>query len=622
MKFAKIVGSPKENSGCWIHTFTTPGPEKTATRGQLFGILRLSGLTSEEEVAAAGKELISRFHEEYYGNVMGTAFVHLKQAVAKVGMEFKAEIAALAIIGDVFYVVIAGEGRLVFSRGGKIFNLLVGAKEGLKTGSGYLKANDQFLLGSQEFFQLVAPALIQAALVASSPDEAAEALAPIIHGQAAGPANGGSNGSGAAAVIIKAEEKVVRPTIEEEVVTKKKLVILKTMAAKAASLKNNLQERLASRWSALMARARERERGPHSPKTLITVAVVLLFILGVSVILGSRQRQQLGATKQTLDLLAEAQAKKSEGQQLLSLNPEKARQLLLEAQGLSQRIETTGLKTADFEKFKTELNDLLKAAIKEYAVTGTLFFDLALIKAGAAGDDWALAGNQLMILDRNLATVYTLGTDKKQATLATGQDLKSAQKIAVGAKAAYVLTDQGVAEINLKTKSLKLKIQKDATWGEIADLDIFGDNLYLLDKGGEIWKYTAAADGFGLKQRWLKEKADLSQATAMTIDGSVWILKNDGEIIKLIQGLKAEFRVKNLTKNFAAAKALFAVPDSEFIDVLDAGNARVVVLKKTGEYDREFSWEGIKDATSLAVFEKDNRVFLLTGAKVFQVDIK
>ena len=142
LSLAKIVGSPRGNTGCWIHTFLPPQEEKANRRGQLFAVATLSGLTAEEEIAVAGKELISRLHEEYYGDLSDTAFIRLRKTVEKVSQEFKAEIAAVAVVRGVFNVALIG-GRLIFCRGGKTLNLLAGSPEGgVKTGSGYLQNQD------------------------------------------------------------------------------------------------------------------------------------------------------------------------------------------------------------------------------------------------------------------------------------------------------------------------------------------------------------------------------------------------------------------------------------------------------------------------------------------------
>lgn len=605
LSIAKIVGSPKGNTGCWIHTFLPPQEEKVNRRGQIFAVATLSGLTAEEEIAAAGKELISRLHEEYYGDLSDTAFIQLKKAVEKVSLEFKAEIAAVAEVKGVFNAALIGDGRLIFCRGGKTLNLLAGSSEGeVKTGSGYLRNHDLFLLGSGEFFKLVAQGVLQAALMTGSPSEAAEALAPIIHGQ--------ENGSGAAAIIVKVEEKPTKPVTEERVTQKRWIEI-----------KNKFQRRFSDRLSLIIEKAREKEKAKRSPKTLITVALVLLFILGVSVVLGSRQRQQLGITKETQSLFAEAKAKKDEGQGLLTLNPEKARQLLLEAQTLSQKIESQGLKSQEFDKLKQELAEALKMAIREYRVEGKTFLDLGLIRSGSTGDDWVALGGQLIILDENQSAVYRLGTkDKKSTILADGEDLKGARQVTASSPAAYVLTEKGIVEYQFKIKNLKLKISRDKDWGEITDMEIFGGNLYLLDKQGEIWKYAAVTDGFGPKQRWLKEKVDFGQAVSLAIDGAVWVLTADGRISKFAQGEKANFRPTGLTKSLSQPRAVFTDSESEYLYVLDTGNSRIVALKKTGEYDREYLWQGIKDVSNLAVFEKDSLIFLLSGSKVFQINIK
>jgi len=53
-------------------------------------------------------------------------------------------------------------------------------------------------------------------------------------------------------------------------------------------------------------------------------------------------------------------------------------------------------------------------------------------------------------------------------------------------------------------------------------------------------------------------------------------------------------------------------------------------LKKTGEYDSEYVWpaspsqggQGIKDAVGLVVSEKEKKIFLLGGSKIYTLELK
>ncbi|MCJ7793148.1 MAG: hypothetical protein MUP45_04190, partial [Candidatus Marinimicrobia bacterium] len=183
--------------------------------------------------------------------------------------------------------------------------------------------------------------------------------------------------------------------------------------------------------------------------------------------------------------------------------------------------------------------------------------------------------------------------------------------------------ERGIWEYDKETKRQKLVIEKDEGWGEILDLGAFGGNLYLLDKKGEIWKYPAMETGYGVYRLWLEgDKPNFSDAVAMAIDGSVWVLKENGTILKFTQGGRDSFTLSGLDKPLNNPTALFTDDDQENLYVLDKGNSRVLVINKSGEYHSQYRWQGLGEVTQLMASEEAKKILLLSGNKVYEIEIK
>lgn len=187
---AKIVGTPTGTSASWVHTFFPQEAEKLQKRGHLLAVIGLTEFTGASEIAAVGKEIISRLHEEYYGVLETSAFHQLQTSVGKVsqetkeGTEFKLDIGAVGILQNVLYAVVDDGGKLIINRQGEVKTILAENN----TLSGYLQDGDVFLLGTGEFFRLVSKEILKSALSAPTPEEAVEILAPSVHGQQDGAA--------------------------------------------------------------------------------------------------------------------------------------------------------------------------------------------------------------------------------------------------------------------------------------------------------------------------------------------------------------------------------------------------------------------------------------------------
>lgn len=607
LEIAKIVGASTEKGWAQVHTFLPDDKEKLEKRGQLLAVIALGGLTPGLDVVLAGREVISRIHEEYYGSLVDKPMEQLKKSLEKISREAnqegKLEITAACLINDVLYLAVVGEGKVVLQRQGKVATILSGAEETVETASGYLKDNDVFLLGSKRFFEIVPWGVVQAGLASGRPQEAAEVIAPAVYGR--------SEEGLLAAVIAKS----LPVRAEEEFVARSEKLWKPRQVIRLA--KNKLR-------SLSTLKLKEQKR---SGKSLFTIALILFLILGVSVVLGSKQRRTVSSQKKVNALLVQARAKKEEAESLFSLNPVRAKELIAEAQSIIAQAEIEKTSLPEFVRFKEELEAAALSILREYDVEPVTFFDTGLIKEGAVISDFTYTDDKLIILDKTNTAVYSLSlSDKKSVILAGSKDLQEPSLVATYWPKIFVLTKEGIVLVNTQLKKSSLAIKTDEEWGKVVSLGTFAGNLYLLTQK-TIWQYPSFAEAtegkpaFGSKRQWLKEgsQIDFSNTQNMTIDGSIWISKSGGEILKFTRGIKDPFKISGLEKPVGEATFVFSREDQEKIYILDNANSRVVALKKNGGYDSEYSWQNIQTLKGLVVVEREGKIFLLAESKVYEV---
>jgi hypothetical protein len=634
---AKIVGTATDETWSQVHTFFPSEEEKRKKRGSLFAVLSLTGLGEGVEVVAVGREIISRLHEEYYGNLEEGVLARLKRAIEKLTAEIeppaKLEIGAAVVSDKVLYLAIAGGGQAVLSRGGKIGLVLAGSEK-IETASGYLEAGDLFLLGTAGFFNLVSEGVLRAALATSSPQEAVESLAPVVHGR--------EIKGGEAAAVVKAEElkeeKAVELREEEPPVEPPKLDrslgerLKKTVRPYSLAMLAKIRPRFEKTSRLIQSRLGKKavylakEKPKRQQKTIFTIALVLFLLLGVSVILGMRQRSRLARQEKVGTLLDQARHKMDEGKALLDLNPMRSRQLLLEAEDLVERMESESEGDPQLALFKQELESLLASVLREREIEeASVFLDLTLIKEGAEGNKTAVTGDEAVILDKKGASVYGVGISQKSSkVLAGGKLIKDATGVAAFGDKVFVLTPEGIVEADRASGEQVLRLEADEEWGKIVDLFAYGGNLYLLDQKGAIWKYPAIEGGLGTRQSWIRGdmKPDFSEAVSMAIDGSIWILKADGTILKYTQGILEAFGVAGLDQPFSKPNIIYTDDEQEKLYVLDQSNLRVVVLNKSGEYDSAYIWPGISGVSDIVASEAEKRILLLSGSKIYEIELR
>jgi hypothetical protein len=363
----------------------------------------------------------------------------------------------------------------------------------------------------------------------------------------------------------------------------------------------------------------DKRRVKRGRKVALAVGMVVLAALVVSVVWGVKERKQRVLEERWRRVAEEVNYRLEEGRVLAELNPTRARKLLEEAKDLLTEAENEEGLEGKVTALTGELNKVLGVALGEHEVEGELWFDLSLVGEGVKGDDWAIEGKKMVILDKEGRRVVELDMELKATDLAMGGEAVSGgEMVAAGVLKDYVVTNAGVVTEE------GVVVEKDAEWGDLQDLESYAGNLYLLDKSmGMIWRYPVVeGGGFGRKQEWLAQPADLTESVGMVIDGAIWVAEGQ-DVRKFVMGVEENFRVKDLNQDFEQIGDLYTGPELGSIYVLDRGEGRVVVIEKeSGKYVEQYEWGRMGEARRIAVDEKGERLLMLIGREIFEIEMR
>lgn len=657
---SNIVGAASKR--CWsqVHDFT-PAKSKISTHGILLMAIKVEALGGGEvDLASFGKEIIQRFHEHYYGTEVANVslFSRLESAVSKVTSEFEevaAEIAAGIVLPTnlagkeaVLYLAVLGKAQVVLWRGERLYKILdkaLSEKDDfrVKTASGFVQTKDVLVLGTGEFFKLVSSEKISSAMVADDSVEIASILAPQVHGS--------DESAGVAALVVKVakEQEGLVPedsSLQEPERKARELIRTRGIYGKVNDLLSKLRNLVGfGRRKANDKKELEFKKERDTPeikvvgeaalkkrRLMLSVALVLLFMLASSVFFGWRRRVEQEKEQRFSEVWDLVEHKFSEAVSLVELNPIRARALLFESRtALKEAIsESESLLSDEQLNRLRERLDEIESKYEEVSGQHSIqeadvFLDLSLVRDSTVGEYLGLHGDTLVVLDRSDGVLLRVDLVSKSSESVGGGHLLSGAKLAgVYSGRGFVVSDSGVVEVSLSGKTSAVVIGSDPEWGEIVDIDVFGGNLYLLDRGThEIFRYQGVEGGFGTRQRWLGEGIlpDLSGALSMAIDGEIWVLKST-EILRFSRGSPVGFRIVGLETALSDPIALYTDEDSERLYVLDRGNKRVVVLDKNGEYTEQYQWEGIESVSSMVVSESQGKIILLSGSLVYEIGLE
>ncbi len=561
---AKIVSTP--TPAAWSQIYNA---------GKFFVVVTLTQETAQDdELGQLGKKLLNAIESEYFPletKTLANIKLALKTALEQVPSPVTVSLQAASFTDDVLYVFAKGQGSIILCRQ-KTLGVLLKDPAELTAASGKVQGDDLFILQTHTFGQRISPHALQNAET-TNPSELVEIFSPKIHEHQEATATG---------LFIKIQESPVPLVQDSEVIMESEEPLLPQPLPEEEILPQS------SHISSTHRFARMKLPIPNLtlPRLImLSVAIALLIILVISITatIQSKKDQQNHALFESI--YPPAQKKYEEGQALISLNKNLAREDFL-----------TAKKILDEKK-----SGLIPGSSEEQQVTQLLG------KINAVAQD--ASGQQ---------------TVEPQKAAATSSPLLSLQiKTPGGLVAGEDTTLYSITSSEIKSESGKSLVKNSDTWKSTKGFGVFGGNFYVLDpKGNQLIKLVAAGSDYANSTYFGSGiSPSLASATSLGIDGSIYILFSDGLIQKFTKGKPDSFSINGLDKPFSKPTQLVTSPEMD-IYILDKGNNRVVVLQKNGTFSSQYVAPLLKDADAIDVQEKNKVIYILKGKDIYQIPLK
>jgi hypothetical protein len=668
-EIGNIVGPQKEGSWSGIFWQEPQERELQEKRGRLFLVLVISLPLGFSPPAPLAHALWVHLSNSFYGKKEGGVLSALEGAVSsslawldQSVAPFKRELALQKINfglvtgslwGQVLYLAQTGEASVKIVRDGNLKTILssfevsgseIFADLHLSCASGFLKNHDFVIFSTKNFEKAISDSEILAQTERElSSKEFCESISPRIHER--------EDAHLIAALVLKMN-LVSKPTSEEAItfsqVTESKLQPIK--AQPEAQIGNfwrkfssNFKIPIGARsffqavakkafliWQKIWPKRElylkdSQARKAFKKRIVAILLVILIFLFLGSISWGLRERGKTAQRAKFEEFYQKANQEVDEAQSVLELNRLRSRELLDEAQNLLSEAKRLNVQKAKIKSLAEKIEKLKKQALKIIdASSSPIFFDLSLAKSQAKGEKIVLLGLNLAVLDPLNGSVYTLGREEKSSRVYQGDFAKGRFTASWGERLFILKEDEGVFELDLTSGQPKKVLEKDSSWGKIVDFFSYNDNLYVLDsQKSQIWKYPGTPSGFGAPVSFIKEGAsDLSKSVSFAIDGTVWVLREEQGMVKILPGSAESIDISGLDKPLSYPVAIDTASEYKNIYVLDKGNKRIVVINKDGDYDSQYQADFLAGAQDFSVDEKAGEIFVLLGPKIYQVKIQ
>ncbi len=572
LSFAKLVATPTDTA--WSQAYNA---------GNLFACLSLSLQEASDEVSlqAVGKDILNLLESEFFTlEEKNTATIKeaITASLTKLPSAVTANLTLAHYKDNTLTVFIVGQGKVVMKRGEKIGVLLekhTPSDQTVTSASGILSNADTVVLQTGAFAEGLPEQTVSGALELALPNDIVEALSPPMHEQ----------DNGAQAAIVVSYHGTAPHVITEEVIETEEPTIASLYEQEATATEDDSAEKETGRklpsfhfpkLPSLNVKLN------HRKKLYLTIAVILLFLLAASIFFAVQkqnadQQQQLFQT-----IYTPAEQLYEEGHGLESLNKSLSRDSYLKAQKLLKEGEGKITKgTAEYQKMQ-DLLTKVESGLRN-----------ATIGKSSNAKEATAPANSLLAIEKETPD-----------GLAFGQDGTSV----------YVVTDSAVTTVTKSSGSKKDVIKNNNAWSAPRAVVPYQGNIYILEKQG-ILKYVT-----GTKSSYFTGTApDLTQASGMAIDGSVWIVLKNGKILKYTRGKEDSFSLTGLDKPLQNATKIVTNIDMDSVYVLDNGNSRVVKFDKKGAYQNAYSSDVLANAKDFEIFEKDKKIFILSDNKIWEI---
>lgn len=622
---AKILSNPTRKSWSQIYDFSPDDPDTLVSSGRLVALVWLTTQTPEDqdqkqetkEITQTGKEIITKLHTEYFQTpkTSSTPYERLLNAVSNTTQTERAntrtiniKIIAAVLWKDYVYFCISDEGEVWVKKDTNFSKIAQGEGHAVCI-SGKVSENQIFLIATKDFFQTLNPTTIKSIFLENETvDQIADNLSPLVH-RADNPACNAavikfkpiqeSNGSQEETGQTQQEPQPQKPIIGT--LLKKRL---EQLAQKLPQ--ENIYIKKAS----------------NSKKTALSIGVVLLAILGISIFFGTKQKEVIKKQLAFRQKLNQAQNLYNEALSQNDIDQAQAQEKFEKAKELAEELIQEGSKDKNLESLSQNIKNQEAEILGKVTPSSNIFLDLALLRSGVDAQELEHDSGKLMALDLSSAKIFFISVANKEASTVGGEDkIGEAKTGTLYQDQAYILSDKGVIQIDKKGSAKKV-LDKDDEWGNPRKIGVFGGNIYLLTKN-MIWRYQVLEEGYSAKQEWLAKDTtiDLSGAIDWTIDGSVWVLKENGEIYKFIRGAKDRFVITGIEEK-PTPTAIYTDEDLNSIFLLDKNKGRVIQVEKTGKYKLQYINQDAKNAHDLTVSQKAQKIFLLTNDKILEIPLQ
>lgn len=365
---------------------------------------------------------------------------------------------------------------------------------------------------------------------------------------------------------------------------------------------------------------------PKSSQLLLILSLVLAILFTGSLVILKQRKQEINKLGQHEILLNSALEKEQEAQNaLIYKDRDKAKELLLEAQQEAKELIAEDVLVAE----ASNLLDKISGQIDK--VEGVTRIEDPLVVANINDESIDSLFGSLDVIysfDKSNNFIYSINEENKsiQKISEESNNLGYFQQGAMNdtSNSIILLTDSpSFAEFDLGTRSIdELEIDIFNYDDPTEDMKTYGDRLYrLVPSKKQIYKHTRTIAGYSKGVEWALSNTDeLENAVSFAIDGFVYVLRDNGDIVKYLRGIKQEFNLQAIQNPMVNPTKIYTSDNLTNLYILEPDKKRVLIFaKNTGNLTIQYTADQFNEIKDLYVDEEEQKLYLLTQDSIYGI---
>lgn len=368
---------------------------------------------------------------------------------------------------------------------------------------------------------------------------------------------------------------------------------------------------------------------PQSKRLLVAFAVVMIIFINSLILINYRQRKEAEEKEYTLKL-EQIYTLQDDAEKIIHNDEDGAKSILKNALALLMQLPDNA--TGEKKQIQEEINNKLKtlARLTEHNTLPKIINLPAdnnkslggLIKL--ADTLFVYAQNPPLLYETNLKNISAAKLNDRIKTLAPAAEFKNFN-LAVAKDSSILFIDANNKLIEFNTKDKNWQTIKISLPQGVKSMQIYNRNLYLLTTN-QIYKSSYSGGKFDEPTPWLKEKGvNLDNVASMAIDGSIYVAKNNGEILKFLNGMKQNFTINAIDPALTDIDKIYTSKDFKFIYILNSKEKRVIILNKegknSGKLEIQHGLNFLNNIIDLSVDEANKKIYVLGDFAIYELNL-